>query len=140
MWPHGEGLPGITLPLQLLQMGFGVNLPTDGAAVALARLELEACAGFAHFAERGCRVAGGLVLELYGGAQAELHARAARFAHPASSLQGAATAAASGAVAGVQLHIERGAWLLPSALQAAAGGARLIGAQHVGDRPQSPFL
>lgn len=130
---------GITLPLQLLQMGFGVSLPTDGAAVAGGRLELGARARFARFAERGCRVTGRLVLELDGGAQAELHARAAGFAHPASSLQGAA-AAASGAVAGVQLHVERGARLLPPALQAAAGGARLIGAQHVGDGPQPSFL
>lgn len=95
-------------------MGLGVNLHAGGA-VAAALLELGARDELARFAEGSCRVAGRLVLELHGGAQAELHAGVAHFTHPASSLQ---AAAASGAVASVQLHVECALLLLPSSLPA----------------------
>lgn len=85
----------------------------------------------------GGGVSGGVGVDLPGGAQAELHARAARLAHPPGPLQGAAAAA----VARVQLYVKRALLLLlppeeGRALMPAAGGARPAGLQDVRDPPQ----
>lgn len=82
-------------------------------------------------------MSGGVGVDLAGGAQAELDARAARLAHPPGPLQGAAAAA----VARVQLHIERALLLLllppeeGRALLPAARGAPPAGLQDVRDPP-----
>lgn len=83
-------------------------------------------------------MSGGVGVDLAGGAQAELDARAARLAHPPGPLQGAAAAA----VARVQLHIERALLLLlllppeeGRALLPAARGAPPARLQDVRDPP-----
>lgn len=79
---------------------------------------------------------GGVGVTLPDGAQAELHSRASRFAHPPRALRGA--------VARVELHVKGALLLLPreegrALLLPAGSRARLAGVQHVGD-PSQPAL
>lgn len=126
----GEG-GELALPLQRVPL---VTLRA-GAAVAagLPLLQLGALNQPGWLGEEGCGATGS-VMELHAGAQAELHAGTSRFAHPASPLQGA------GAVPGIQRDVKSLLLLLAPersrALQPAAGGARLAGAQYVCDSPQ----